>query len=384
VFPDPSITGDGQDRRWMKLALDLAERGRGRVEPNPMVGAVVVRDGRQVGQGHHEQFGGPHAEIHALEASGRSAHGATLYVTLEPCCHFGKTPPCTDRVLAAGVSRVVAAIQDPFPRVNGGGISILRQAGVIVDVGCLADDARRQNAPYWKRQMTGMPYVTAKWAMTLDGKTATVKGDSRWISSDLSREAVHELRSRMDGIIIGISTAECDDPLLTARVPHPPRRPVRIVLDSSLRLSEASRLVQTARETKVLVATTDRAPGDRRIALEEAGCEVVEFPSTGGVPVDALLRELGNRQMTNILIEGGGRVAGAFLDAGQIDGVDVFVAPMIEGGDHSVTPVRGSGRSMMNQALRLRDVVSETLGPDARIRGWIPQEWRSAAGFRDD
>ncbi len=233
-----------RDSYWMRRALAEATRGLGRVEPNPMVGAVVVRDGQLVGVGHHARFGGPHAEIEALVQAGNLARGATLYLTLEPCCHFGKTPPCTDAVLDAGVARVVAAMRDPFPRVAGGGLARLRAAGLVVEVGLGANAARRLNAPYLKRLATGLPYVTAKWAMTLDGKTATASGDSRWISGPRSRALVHELRGRMDAILVGIGTALADDPELTAR-PSGPRQPARVVLDGACRLPATSRLAQT-------------------------------------------------------------------------------------------------------------------------------------------
>jgi len=372
---------ESDDIEWMRRALDEAARGRGAVEPNPMVGAVVVRDGRPVAAGHHERFGGPHAEVVALVRAGEASRGATLYVTLEPCCHHGKTPPCTDAILAAGISRVVTAVSDPFPDVNGGGLAALRAAGIQVEVGCEADAARELNAPYWKRLATGRPYVTAKWAMTLDGKTAVASGDSRWISSDDSRRLVHELRGRMDAIVIGIATVEADDPRLTARPPGP-RRPVRIVLDSSGRLATDTILVRTAAEVPVLVALTDRAPRDRLERLSSAGCEVLAFPGSGPVPIPALLEDLGRRGMTNVLVEGGGRVLGSFLDAGEVDAVDVYVAPILEGGDHPRTAVRGAGRALMGEALRLKDVRLDRVGDDASIRGRLPQSWRLLAGFR--
>jgi diaminohydroxyphosphoribosylaminopyrimidine deaminase/5-amino-6-(5-phosphoribosylamino)uracil reductase len=371
----------GEDIEWMRRALAEAERGRGFVEPNPIVGAVVVRDGRAVGIGHHERFGGPHAEVMALGRAGESARGATLYVTLEPCCHHGKTPPCTDSILAAGIARVVAAVGDPFPQVNGEGLATLKAAGVSVEVGCEADAARELNAPYWKRLSTGKPYVTAKWAMTLDGKTAVAAGDSRWISSESSRQLVHELRGRMDAIIVGIGTVDADDPRLTVRPPGP-RCPVRIVLDSSARLSPDRGLVRTASDVPVLVAVTDRASHDRRERLASAGCEVLALPGSGPVPIPLLLDELGRRGMTNVLVEGGGRILGAFLDAGQIDAVAAFVAPILEGGDHPRTAVRGTGRALMNQSPRLQDVRIDRLGDDIQIRGRLPQAWRPQAGFR--
>src|SRR6516164_5470676 len=240
------------DRDWMMRALALAERGRGHVEPNPLVGAVVVRDGRLIGEGWHQRYGQAHAEVNALAAAGDAARGATLYVTLEPCCHFGKTPPCTDAVLRAGIRRVVAAMPDPFPAVAGKGAELLRQAGVTVEFGVGEAEARRLNAPYLKLLATGRPWVHAKWAMTLDGKIATRSGDSRWISNEASRRRVHELRGRMPAIIAGLGTVLADNPQLTARPPGP-RTPLRVILDSQGRIHDDSILVQTAHETPTIV-----------------------------------------------------------------------------------------------------------------------------------
>src|SRR4051812_23834313 len=358
----------------MRRALAEAERGRGAVEPNPMVGAVVVRDGLAVGIGHHARFGGPHAEVAALAAAGPAARGATLYVTLEPCCHHGKTPPCTGAILAAGPARVVAAMPDPFPRVAGGGLARLREAGLEVVVGVESAAARRLNAPYLKRLATGLPYVIAKWAMTLDGKTAAASGDSRWISGPRSRALVHELRGRVDGIVVGIGTALADDPDLTAR-PAGPRRATRIVLDSAARLPIGSRLARTAREVPVWVAVTDRAPADRRRALEALGCEVLPLSGPGPVPIGPLLEELGGRGLTNLLVEGGGRVLGSFLDAGQVDAVEVFLAPILEGGPPTFTPAVGRGRDRMAEALRLVRPEVLVLGEDVLVRGPLPHPW---------
>jgi diaminohydroxyphosphoribosylaminopyrimidine deaminase/5-amino-6-(5-phosphoribosylamino)uracil reductase len=358
------------DRFWMQRALAEAERGRGGVEPNPMVGAVVVRDGRAVGVGHHARFGGPHAEVVALEAAGEAARGATLYVTLEPCCHFGKTPPCTEAVLAAGLRRVVAAMADPFPRVAGGGLAQLRVAGLEVEAGLLEDEARRLNAPYLKRLSTGLPYVTAKWAMTLDGKTAVASGDSRWISGPRSRALVHELRGRMDAILVGIGTALADDPQLTARPPGP-RRAARVVLDGAARLPRDGQLARTAREVPVWLAVGEDAPEDRRAALAALGCEILAFPGPGPVPVLPLLEELGRRGVTNLLVEGGGRVLGSFLDAGQVDAVDVYIAPSLAGGGDDFTPARGLGCRRMADALRLDRHEVSLIDGDLRIQGTL-------------
>lgn len=364
------------DQFWMRRALVEAERGRGAVEPNPMVGAVVVRENQLMGFGHHARFGGPHAEVEALLRASDNARGATLYVTLEPCCHVGKTPPCTDAVLAAGIARVVAAMRDPFPKVAGGGLDRLRQAGLTVDVGLESVAARRLNAPYLKRLATGRPYITAKWAMTLDGKTATGSGDSRWISSARSRALVHELRGRMDAIVVGIGTAEADDPQLTARPPGP-RVACRVVLDGAARLAPTSLLARTAREVPVLVAVTDRAPADRRDALTALGCEVVAFPGDGPVPVTPLLDELGRRGMTNVLVEGGGRVLGSFLDAGEVDAVDVYIAPVLEGGPPRFSPAQGQGHRLMSEALRLERHEVSVIDGDLRVQGVVVPSWRT-------
>ncbi len=373
------MSRDEEDRAWMRLALAEAEKGRGAVEPNPMVGAVVVRDGRLLGAGFHGRFGGPHAEVEALAAAGERARGATLYVTLEPCGHHGKTPPCVDAILAAGIARVVVAHQDPFPKVAGRGLARLREAGLEVEVGMLAEPAVELNAPFLKRVFTGLPYVIAKWAMTLDGKTAAEGGDSRWISSVESRALVHEVRGRMDAIVVGIETAIADDPQLTARPPGP-RAPVRVVLDGRARLPTTARLVATAPETPTLVVVADAAPEDRRRALRALGCEVLALPGASRPAIVPLLEELGRRGMTNVLVEGGGFVLGAFFDAGQIDEVDVFLAPIIEGGNHPRTPVRGRGRSLMSESLRLQGVRHSVVGGDARIQGTTPCPWRTKLG----
>ncbi len=360
---------DVNDVEFMRQALHLAERGRGHVEPNPLVGAVVVREGRVVGSGWHQRFGGPHAEVFALEEAGEAARGGTLYVTLEPCCHFGKTPPCTDAILRAGVKRVVAAMSDPFPEVRGKGIALLREHGISVEVGCLADEAEELNAPYLKLVRTGRPYVIAKWAMSLDGRIATVTGDARWISGEESRRKVHEVRGKVDGILIGIGTALADDPLLTAR-PHGPRTACRIVLDNRLRLPLSSRLVQTAKEVPVLIFHEPQADAASKHRLEAAGCECVSLPTTGRrEAIDAVLDELGRRRFTQVLVEGGAEILGSFFDAGQVDETMVFVAPIIIGGRPALGPVGGRGAATLHKALRLARWTVEASGEDWLIRG---------------
>ncbi|MBX9581336.1 MAG: bifunctional diaminohydroxyphosphoribosylaminopyrimidine deaminase/5-amino-6-(5-phosphoribosylamino)uracil reductase RibD, partial [Gemmataceae bacterium] len=305
----------------MRHALDLAARGRGRVEPNPLVGAIVLdATGRIVGAGWHQRFGGPHAEVHALAAAGDAARGGTLVVTLEPCCHWGKTPPCTEAVLRSGVRRVVAAMADPFPKVAGGGVRHLRDAGLDVQVGLLEAEAERLNAPYLKLLRTGRPWVHLKWAMTLDGKIATGTGDSKWISGEESRRRVHELRGRVDAVIVGRGTVTADDPLLTARPPGP-RAAARVVLSASGDLPDRCQLRATAREVPVIVFTA--AGNEGRLAGWAAdGCEVVPLAAgDNGLSIDAVLADLGRRRTTNVLVEGGAGVHGAFLDARAADEV---------------------------------------------------------------
>jgi diaminohydroxyphosphoribosylaminopyrimidine deaminase/5-amino-6-(5-phosphoribosylamino)uracil reductase len=364
------VDRESDDSFWMRRALAEAERGQGAVEPNPLVGAVVVQDGRIVGVGHHARFGGPHAEVVALQAAGAAAREATLYVTLEPCCHHGKTPPCTEAIRRAGIRRVVAALTDPFPRVAGGGFEALRSAAIEVESGRLETEARRLNAPYLKLLATGRPYVIAKWAMTLDGKTATATGDSRWISGPRARSLVHALRGRMDAIVIGIGTVLADDPQLTARPPGP-RRAARVVLDSAARLPLESRLVRSARETPVWVAVTDRADAERRAALTARGCEILAVPGSGRVPIVPLLEELGRRRVTNLLVEGGGTVLGAILDAGQVDAVDVFIAPILAGGAAAPGPAGGAGCQRIAEALRLDRLEASIIDGDLRLQGTI-------------
>lgn len=356
----------------MLRAIELAERGRGYVEPNPLVGAVVVRDGQMVGEGWHQRHGEAHAEVNALAAAGEAARGATLYVTLEPCCHHGKTPPCTDAVLQAGIARVVAALEDPFPQVAGQGAALLRAAGVAVEFNVGAELARRQNAPYLKLLAAGRPYVHAKWAMTLDGKIATRDGDSKWISHKASRQIVHNLRGHMDGILVGVGTALADDPLLTAR-PAGPRCATRVVLDGRARLPLESQLVCTAREAPTLVATGAMAPAPAIAALRDQGCEVVVVPTdaSGRPALLPLLAEFGRRRWTNLLVEGGAAVLGSFADAKAIDEVHVFLAPKLIGGADALTPVGGQGMAFVSDALRFRGCNVEQVEGDVYWRGWF-------------
>jgi diaminohydroxyphosphoribosylaminopyrimidine deaminase/5-amino-6-(5-phosphoribosylamino)uracil reductase len=357
----------------MALALAMAAQGEGLVEPNPPVGCVIVRDGRIVGQGFHERFGGPHAEVVALQSAGEAAKGATAYVTLEPCCHYGKTPPCTEALVRAGIARVVVAAEDPYPEVAGKGIAALKSAGIACEVGTLGEKSRWLLAPYWKRVTTGRPWIIAKWAMTLDGKLATRAGDSQWISSEASRAVVHRLRGRVDAILIGSGTARADNPLLTARPEDRAdwkRAALRIVFDSAATLAPNSRLVQTARDIPVLVAASREAPQEACQRLVEQGVEVYHAPGmTHESRLESLLDELGRRQMTNVLVEGGGRLLGALFDQGAIDELHAFIAPKLVGGATAPSPITGSGVERMAAAVPLADISIEELSGDIYVHG---------------
>ncbi len=356
--------------RAMKQALAIAERGRGAVEPNPLVGAVVLDEkGNIVGEGWHQRFGGPHAEVFALEAAGGKARGGTLIVTLEPCCHWGKTPPCTDRVIQSGVRRVVVAMADPFPKVAGGGLLILRDAGIEVQTGVGEQDAMRLNAPYLKLLRTARPWVHVKWAMTLDGKIATRTGHSKWISGDESRRRVHELRGRVDAVVVGRCTVEADDPLLTARPPGL-RVPARVVVSASGLLPEQCQLRATARETPVIVFTA-ASQVNRLSGWAADGAEIVGLPNVGGrLSLDAVLADLGTRRFTHVLVEGGAGLLGSLLDEQAADECHVFIAPKIVGGIDALTPVAGKGVSTIDAAARFESFTCEPSGEDVYLHGF--------------
>jgi diaminohydroxyphosphoribosylaminopyrimidine deaminase/5-amino-6-(5-phosphoribosylamino)uracil reductase len=341
------------DAVWMDQALALAERGRGSVEPNPLVGAVIVRDGHVVGQGWHARFGGPHAEVEAIHTAEDRARGGTLYVTLEPCCHFGKTPPCTNAILKAGIRRVVAAIADPNPLVGGQGLRQLTSAGIAVELGCRSELARQINAPYLKLLASGRPYVHAKWAMSLDGKIATREFQSKWLTGDAARQDSHRLRARMDAIIVGAGTVRQDNPLLTARPPGT-RTLCRVILTTKGELAMESQVIASARESPVIVVAGLAIEPTRDEALRRAGCEVLMMPALEGRPrIMSLLEELGRRRMTNVLVEGGSQVLGAFFDAGQIDEVHVYIAPILIGGQGAPPPLGGRGVNSVADALQM-------------------------------
>lgn len=368
------------DHVLLDRAIELGRRGLGRVSPNPLVGALVVRDGEVLGEGWHEEYGGPHAEVNAIRAAGDSdLSGATLYVSLEPCCHEGRQPPCTDAILAAGIRRVVVASDDPTVKASGRGLGILRDEGVDVAVaeGDLAARARLENQAFRKHARTGRPWVLFKSAMSLDGKVATRSGDSQWISCEDSRLLAHRWRAEVDAVVVGIGTALADDPQLTSRVPGVRGQPRRVVFDSTARLPVDSKLVSEAGEVPLTVVVSRAASRAAVEHLEMAGAEVVV--ATGEhepARVVAALDQLGalDRPVTALLLEGGPHLAGAFFDAGEVDEARLFVAPMLLGGRSARDPLEGEGVERMADAMRAIALHSRCSGDDilltARLRVW--------------
>lgn len=362
---------DAVAEQLMRRALELAKQGLGFVEPNPAVGAIVVDDsGAILGEGWHQKYGGPHAEVHALAAAGEAARGATLFVTLEPCCHYGKTPPCSKAVIAAGIRRVYVATQDPAPHVDGGGIDELRQSGIEVEVGLLGDEARLLIAPFVQLVTKHRPWFHGKWAMTLDGKIASRTGHSQWISNSQSRAIVHQLRGRMDGVLVGIGTVLADDPMLTAR-PAGPRNATRIILDSLARLPLDSQLVRTAAQIPVIDVVTSNTPEDRIKALREAGVEVlvVSRVMDDKLSLTQLADELGRRRMTNILVEGGQEILGGFFDAKLIDEVHAFIAPKLVGGTTAKSPIGGFGLEQIPELSSIESPSISLIEQDIYVNG---------------
>lgn len=355
------------DGDWMERALALAATGLGLTSPNPVVGAILVREGAIVGEGAHLRAGAPHAEAVALAAAGPLARGATCYVTLEPCAHHGRTPPCADALIAAGVSRVVVACRDPNPVVDGRGVERLRRAGVTVDAGLYEEEARRLNRAFFAFVATGRPHVTLKTAMTLDGKIAGTDGHSRWITGEEARAEVHRMRFVADAILVGIGTVLQDDPELTVRAPGvPPKEPLRVVVDSRLRIPGDARVLRVGAPQRTLVACVAPEPA-RAASLRARGILVTAFPAEDGrVDLRALLRDLGRRDIMAVLAEGGGELGAALLAAGLVDRVAFFVAPRLLGGRSGPGPIGGTGRRL-EEAIGLVDVSHRRIGDDLLI-----------------
>ena len=365
---------ESSDQRWMRRALELARQGVGRTSPNPLVGAVLVREGSCVGEGFHERVGASHAEAVALEKAGEAARGSTLYVTLEPCSHEGKTPPCAPAVAAAGVTRVVSAIEDPDPRVRGEGHRRLRDAGVGVEVGVLGDEAESLNEEYLARVRTGRSFGVLKAAVTLDGRLGADGGDSRWITGEAARHRAHELRDRYDAVLVGRGTLERDDPSLDVRIPGDRRNPVVVVVDSGLSGPPARKLWERSRRgAEVIVATLDGAPAERVAEFEARGVEVlmVGADPAGRVDLGEVFERLAERGLNSVLVEGGERVHTAALRGGLIGRAHVFVAPVLLGGREGPRLLGDLGVRAVGEAIRLADVEHEVLGPDVLITGRV-------------
>lgn len=367
------VSGDcALDRRYMQIALDLAARARGRTSPNPMVGAVVVKGDRIIGQGYHARAGEPHAEVLALRAAGDAARGATLYVNLEPCCHYGRTGPCTELVVSAGIKRVVVAMKDPNPVVAGRGIEYLRRAGLAVTTGVLAAEAAGLNEVFVKYITTGMPFVVAKVAMSLDGKIAARSGRSRWITGPEARSYGHQLRDWYDAIMVGVGTVLADDPSLTTRLPAASGRdPVRIILDSTARTPLGARALGLHSTARAIIATTMRASPEKLAVLRQAGAQTLVAGDGPRVDLIGLMKELSRQGITSVLIEGGAEVHGSALAAGIVDKVAWFIAPCIIGGRTAPGPVGGAGADEPDQAVFLERVTVKRFGVDLCVEGYI-------------
>ncbi len=368
------------DERWMRRALELARGGAGLTSPNPMVGAVIVRNGKIVGEGFHRRAGEPHAEIVALRSTldarrstskipknvgTRTLRRATLYVTLEPCCTHGRTPPCTDAIIVSGIRRVVAATPDPNPKHSGRGIKLLRRAGICVEVGLLREEATRLNEAFNKWIVTGLPFVTVKAAMSLDGKIATRTGDSKWISSEQSRKLAHAMRATADAVMVGSRTVIRDNPQLTARLAPAKRQPLRIIVDSRGQTPLTARVYSDKFRGNTIVLTTKASKGGWRATLERRGVRVLVLPSRGGkIDLRAALRELGRREITSVLVEGGSELIGALFDARLVDKLAFFYAPKIIGGKDAPPAVGGVGIARISRALELKSPAVEKVGGD--------------------
>ncbi len=365
------------DEHFMKMALDLAKKGRGYTSPNPMVGAVIVKDGKVVGKGYHQAAGSPHAEVNALEDAGELAKGATLYVNLEPCNHTGRTPPCTERVLAAGIKRVVVAMGDPNPDVLGGGTDFLRRQGIQITEGVCERQAKTLNEAFLKYIKTKRPFTIIKCAATLDGQIATRTGDSRWVTGEKSREFVHRLRHAADAILVGINTVIQDNPNLTTRLKKRQERgrgrdPIRIILDTHLRIPEDAKILQLDSDSATIIVTGNTVPKDKKTRIETAGARILESPvKNGQIALDDLMERLGALGITSLLIEGGGRVIASALASGIVDKTFFFFAPKLLGGDDGTAICKGPGTADMSGCILVKDMRVRRFGDDVLIVGYI-------------
>ena len=361
------------DRKFMEGALALASKARGRTSPNPLVGAVIVRDGEIVGEGYHRKAGDPHAEIHALNQAKELAEGATMYVTLEPCCHWGRTPPCTESLIRAKLANVVVSMKDPNPQVAGKGIRQLEEAGIPVQVGICEEESKQLNEVFIKYITTQCPFVILKSAISLDGKIATASGESQWITSEASRLKGHEVRAQVDAILVGVGTVLQDNPSLTTRLPERTNEdPIRVVVDSRGRTPPGAKVFNPDSNAETLIAVTKNAPLEKIDVLKSAGANVLTVQQKKGqVCLAALMRELGRREVTSVLIEGGGEINAAALQTGIVDKLMFFVAPKLIGGKDAPGPIGGVGIPRLAEAFDLRDVKISHIGGDLLIEGYL-------------
>ncbi len=363
------------DKEYMRLALRLAIKAKGRTSPNPLVGAVIVKDNRIIGKGYHRRAGEPHAEINALDMAGRRTRGAILYLNLEPCAHFGRTPPCTKKIISSGIKEVVVAMIDPNPLNCGQGVKKLRKAGVKVKVGVLEEEAKKINEVYIKYITTTKPFVILKTAMSLDGKIVTKTGDSKWITNEKSRKYAHKLRSEVDAILVGIETVLKDDPRLTVRMSDvrcqmSDRNPIRIVVDSRARIPIEAKILN--HEAPAIVATTKLASKRKIEVIEKKGVRVLVIRDRNKkVNLKELLKRLGGLEITSLLVEGGGKINASFLENDLVDKVLFFIAPKIIGGEKALTPVEGEGIERIKQAVKLKNISIKRFGEDVLIEGYV-------------
>ena len=365
-----SNESDDADLQWMRHAIDVARRGQGAVEPNPMVGCVLIKDGQLLAEGWHEAFGQAHAEVNALkQVSGQGLSDVTMYVTLEPCSHQGKTPPCSQTVVQSGIRRVVIAMQDPFPEVDGSGITQLKEAGIEVTVGVAKTEAQQLNAPYIMKQTQHRPWIIGKWSMTLDGKIATRSGSSQWISNEQSRAIAHDLRGRVDAVMVGHQTALDDDPQLTAR-PTGMRTASRVVVASKPALSLEANLVTTAHKIPVIVTAGPNADPSHIERLRDHGVNVWESAIDESI-LPELLSKLAKQGCTNVLVEGGAELLGSLMDQQLLDEAHVFIAAKLVGSSAAPSPIGGLGIEQMGNAFHLFNQTIQTVGDDVYIKGIV-------------
>jgi len=362
-----------KDYDYMQMTFELAKKGIGKVNPNPLVGAVIVKNGKVIGEGYHEFYGGPHAEVNAFRSAKESVEGATMYVTLEPCSHYGKTPPCAEAIVKNKIGKVVIGMLDPNPLVAGRGVKIIEENGIEVDFGYLCDELTEMNRVFLKYIQTKSPYVVMKTAMTLDGKIASRTGDSRWVSNEKSRARVHQLRNELSGIMVGVDTVIADDPMLTTRLESGEgRNPIRIVVDSNLRIPLDSKILNSSKEAKTIVATTENAKSDKIKAIEDLGNKVLVIDSLKNrVDLSKLMEKLGVEGVDGILLEGGATLNFSALEAGIVDEVISFIAPKIIGGAEAKSPVSGKGIELMKNAIELNDIKIDLFDQDLMLTGKV-------------